>query len=296
MTVPSTYLHDFLSGRKLSSLFLFEDSTPLQSSVSLWPTMCKHLCEQFSCLIVQSELPGSSSPDTLPLIEKVSFWDFPSAIDCLAEVRKRISNMQPNSKPWVIFFENMDSFLLDCPPDLSIIEWARLISSHLLSLSKNPSTVSVIYSLNIYKSSDGEITFMSSEVKEIFEFSATTCIRLFPSNASNKFDAAFWHRRTFNSICKSIRTPSQVAPSNKPTTSGICRIVIDPKTQLIVNCINLVATKNAPDELVNPTLPISNVVPPYQPPTQSLSECKIEYEPDAFDDLDEEDPDDDLDI
>ncbi|EUB57922.1 hypothetical protein EGR_07192 [Echinococcus granulosus] len=317
MTVPSVHLLDILGGRKLSSFLLFEDSFPLVSCFSIWPTLCKRLCEQYTCLIVRSELPGSPLPSQLPsTIQKIDFWDFPCALDCLKEVGNRVSTTPPDSPLWVIFFENMDAFLMDCPSDHEIGNWASLILSHLLSFATNHSIASVICSLNIYKAPNVEITSSSEQVRDIFESYATTCVRLTPTDNRNILEADFWHRRTLDSICKSVRLISTLAPHNKPAVSGLCQITLDPKTRIIVSCSasTVIEKVKEPESLPTSTFKLTasqteieakqKVVLPYHaavntsvdPSTLPLPESTIDYVPDVFDDIDEDDPDDDLDI
>lgn len=317
MTVPSVNLFDVLGGRRLSSFLLFEDSVPLLSCLSAWPTLCKRLCEQNMCLIVRSELPGSPLPSQLPsAVEKIDFWDFPSALDCLNEVDNRVSAKPSHSRPWVIFFESMDAFLLDCPSEYEIGDWAGMILARLLSFVTKQSTASVICSLNIYKSPNGEISWSSEQVRDVFEAYATTCVRLTPTTNENILEADFWHRRTLDSICKSVRLVSTLAPSNKPAVSGLCQVTLDPKTHTIVSCsIPAVNEKvKQPETLPTSTFNLTpsqaeieakqRVVLPYRTAvnatvdlsTSPLPGSTIEYEPDAFDDIDEDDPDDDLDI
>ncbi|VDK22610.1 unnamed protein product [Taenia asiatica] len=317
MTVPSVNLFDILGGRRLSSFLLFEDSVPLLSCFSVWPTLCKRLCEQYMCLIVRSELPGSPLPSQLPsAIEKIDFWDFPSALDCLKEVDNRVSAKPSDSRLWVIFFENMDAFLMDCPSDCEINDWIGTILSYLFSFITKQSTVSVICSLNIYKAPNGGISWSSEQIRDVFESYATTCVRLIPTTKENILEADFWHRRTLDSICKSVRLISTLAPSNKPAVSGLCHVTLDSKTHAIVSCSISAANEKVkqPQTLPTSTFKLTasqaeieakqRVVLPYRAAanagvdlsTPPLSESTIEYEPDAFDDIDEDDPDDDLEI
>ncbi|KAM7542193.1 hypothetical protein Aperf_G00000005469 [Anoplocephala perfoliata] len=307
MTLPSSRLFDILNGSQLSSFLLLEDSIPYTSCSYFWPTLLKRLGVNYKCLILRTELPGCNLPCSIPPgAEEISFWQFENVPDFFKAVENKISFKSPGSRPWAIFFESLDAFLNECPREHDITDWGRLVSSRILSLTISPSVATTICSVNLYKSPSGELSWCSEQVKEIFEFSASTCVRVISTPSPTQIDVAFWHRRTLDSMCKGIRLFPDLPPTNKPAVSGLCRLTLDSQGGTIIGSRDI----EKPNDEVMPTstfkLTLSEeemeakrkVILPYMsainPPASSA--INIDYEPDEFDDLDDEDPDDDLDI
>ncbi|KAL5105530.1 hypothetical protein TcWFU_007244 [Taenia crassiceps] len=202
------------------------------------------------------------------------------------------------------------------PIYLTYLRWTNESPLNFWIFAPGQSTASIICSLNLYKAPNGEISWSSEQIRDVFESYATTCVRLTATDKESMLEADFWHRRTLDSVFKSVCPVSTHAPSNKPTVSGLCQITLDPKTHTIVSCSlsAMNAKMQQPETLPSSTFKLTasqaeieakqRVVLPYQAAananvdlsTPSLPECTIEYEPDAFDDVDEDDPDDDLDI
>lgn len=311
MTVPSSRLFDILSGSQLSSLLLFEDSIPYTSCSYFWPSLLKQLSKKYRCLIVHAELPGSKLPCNIPSsAEEISFWDFRNVSDFFTGVENRISIPSSDSRPWAIFFESLDAFLRECPYERMITDWSRLISSRLLSLAISSSAATVICSLNLYKIPNGELSWYSEQVKEIFEFFASTCVKCISTPSPTQIQVAFWHRRTFDSVCKGVRLFPDLPPTNKPAISGLCRLTLDSRGGTIISFsdIETLAEKSNEEAMPTSTFKLTvteeemeakqKVILPYLSAINApaSSAIKIDYEPDEFDDLDDEDPDDDLDI
>ncbi|KAM3178846.1 hypothetical protein ACTXT7_001740 [Hymenolepis weldensis] len=307
MTVPSTHFFDILNGTKLSSLLLIEETLPKSSHSFIWPTLLKRLSDRYKILIVYTELPGTKSPYVVPSsAEIISFWDFEAVPNFFKAIEDRISG----SRSWVILFESLDALLNLCPSDWDICDWSRLISSYLYSLATYSSVATVVCTLNLYTYSDGEITCASESVSKVFESLASTCVRLSSKCIPTQIDVSFWHRRTLDSVCKAIRMFPEIPPTNKPAISGRCRLKLDSPAGVIVSCLSMGTQIEKTTEEVFPTSSFKltvteeemkakqKVVLPYTSAINAsiASEMKIDYEPDEFDDIDDEDPDDDLDI
>ncbi|VDD82057.1 unnamed protein product [Mesocestoides corti] len=211
----------------------------------------------------------------------------------------------------------MDAFLMDCPPDYELNDWARHLSSYAFTLAVSRCTASVVCSINVSETASSKYTWASGQVQEAFEFCATTCVRFKPAEKSNQLEAEFWHRRTADSIYRSVKQPATLVPSNKPAISANCQITVCPKTHALLNC-SVISSKvdkgDAGGSLPSSTFNLTpsereieerkKVVLPYKTAANvqlsttisSLPENTIEYDPDAFDDIDDDDPDDDLDI
>nr|CDS27294.1 expressed conserved protein [Hymenolepis microstoma] len=304
MTVPSTHLFDILNGGKLSSLLLIEETLPKSSHYFVWPTLLKRLSDKHNILVIFTELPGTKSPYVLPSsAEGISFWDYETVQDLFKAIEDRISG----SSLWVILFESLDGLLDLCPSDRYICDWSRLLQSYFYSLATCSSVASVVLTLTLYTHFDGEITCASRSLSQIFESLATTCVRLCSKCISTQIDVSFWHRRTLDSVCKAIRMFPDIPPANKLAVSGRCRLKLDSPAGVIVSCSSL----GTQTEKIEEPLPTSSfkltvtdeemkakqkIVLPYTSAINApiASEMKIDYEPDEFDDIDDEDPDDDL--
>ncbi|VDO01009.1 unnamed protein product [Rodentolepis nana] len=304
MTVPSTHLFDILNGSKLSSLLLIEEALPKSSHYFVWPTLLKRLCGRHKILIIYTELPGTKSSYIAPSsAEGISFYDYETVPDLFKAIEDRISG----SGSWVILFESLDALLKLCPSDSFICDWGRLLSSYFYSLATCSSVSMVVLTLTLYTYGDGEITCASRSLSQIFESLASTCVRLSSKCISTQIDVSFWHRRTLDSVCKSIRMFPDVPPANKLAVSGLCRLKLDSPAGVIVSCSSI----GTQVEKIEESLPTSSfkltvteeemeakqkVVLPYTSAINApiASEMKVDYEPDEFDDIDDEDPDDDL--
>lgn len=316
MAVPATQLFDLLKGRKLSSLMLLENASPFTSSYTIWAGLCKQLCEKYSCLVVRTELPGNRFPPLPPSIKQLNLFDFEGSFACLKAVHGLTSSKPSDDRQFVVFFESIDGFLLDCPSEVHFGHWCRQLASYMTLIAASQFAASVVCSFNTVKHLSGELTWTSEVLCNVFEDCAATCVKLSPAwNNVNQIGARFWHRRTQESIYKSVRQPGIVAPSNKPTVSAECCLIIDPSSQNILNCI-LASSKREPVIAIDSgMIPASTfklslsqkeiedrqkVVLPYKTSAQlepcKETECKIEYDADEFDDIDDEDPDDDLEI
>nr|VZI01550.1 unnamed protein product [Spirometra erinaceieuropaei] len=329
MTVPSTYLLDLLAGRKQSSFVLLADSDTCDAKSCLWPCLYKATCDMFKYLIVRSEVFGLQSPGLPSTLEQsakvVNSSTFANASACLDAVEMEVSRPADDGgkRYWVVVFDNLDNFLLDGYDGgggCQMRDWIYQLAARLAVISTTRHVASLICGIKLYSESFG-LTAGSECLLDVFKSVATTFLGFQTITRENDrvclLSADFWHRRTKDAVLKSAKQPTAL-PTNKPALSDRCEICLNLESLAVLHCRPTVdrglGKEDDPGLESQPVLPSSTfrlsltpaeaadrqkVVLPFKANANtgpSNDECRIDYEPDVYDDFDDEDPDDDLDI
>lgn len=284
----------------------------------------------YKYLIVRSEAVGLQSPSLPSILEQsakvVNSGTFPNASACLDAVQVEVSKPPDagGKHCWVVVFDNLDNFLLDGGDDSScqLREWIYQLAARLALISTTRYVASLLCGIKLYSDSFG-LTAGSECLLDVLKSVSTTFLGFQTSIRENDrirlLSADFWHRRTKDAVLKSVKQSSAL-PTNKPAISDRCEICLDLESLAVLHCKPTVTTKLSEEDglrqglesqAVHPTSTFrlsltpaevadrKKVVLPFMANANAGSsndECKIDYDPDVYDDFDDEDPDDDLDI
>ncbi|KAA3674092.1 uncharacterized protein DEA37_0009889 [Paragonimus westermani] len=317
---------DLLKNKIPSRFLCVVDDSYRGSAEFLWHCMLREALLFSPCLIVSSGLYSYERELKASCFSsKCLMMDDFDDIDSLLEVlRKNIS-----STPEVphcslhILIDCLSWFLLDCPSDFEFEFWTRHVIAVLFAMSLHPCVRRITVLFHPLKSRDGTLLSGSSDVVSILEQCSVTFVRCESSvlpcagNSAGRIQQAvsLWHRcalQGFYAVGK-----EQLRMVNKPTFLERVLIEIDPLNWVMLSqspkpsseIRQLSESKTQPESSFALQMTEtekqarSKVVLPYELGESKLIESEhkggeacVHYQPDCFDDLDDEDPDDDLNI
>ncbi|VDQ10812.1 unnamed protein product [Trichobilharzia regenti] len=315
---------DLLLSNIPSSFIAYIDKCPEFQSIDnwLWKCLINENSRKYACLIITSGLcdyePLENCHQSLKILHTNNYPNSEYLIDSLSKLSYTVEK-QDNQRLF-IFIESLSWFLFDCPADYEFDHWCQFIVGSLFNLSSIPNVYRIICRFHpIMDNSKGVYYGASSTTIDILEACATSVIHSSSLDKSNicrnriSQSISLFHRRSLQGECN--KSSSNMLAFNKSSFSENGIIELDTQTLRI---LKFSLHKNEPD-----FTPISNPLPQSTfELTMSESEkaarslvvlpheaarlasksgtndasCNIQYQPDCFDDLDDEDPDDDLDI
>ncbi|CAH8668866.1 hypothetical protein MS3_00003667 [Schistosoma haematobium] len=304
--------------------YIDECHMPRNNNNWLWKCLINENCEKYTCILVTSELYNyktvENSHQSLKVLHTYNYETSESLVNKLSKlscsVRKR------NDQQTFIFIESLSWFLIDCPIDYEFDYWCQFVIGSLFNLSLTPYVQRVVCNFNPVIDNSSKVYYgASSTIIDTLEAYATSVIYCqslteISNSLTNQIcqSLKLFHRRSLQGECNKCLENS--VSFNKSSFTECGTIELDTKALKILKySIN----KNEPDSLPVPSpLPKSTfnltmtesekiarsfVVLPHDAVrlsnTVEKSEspgCVIQYQPDCFDDLDDEDPDDDLHI
>ncbi|CAH8581293.1 unnamed protein product [Schistosoma turkestanicum] len=291
---------------------------------SLWKCLINENCEKYTCILVTSELYNyktlENSHQSLKILHTSNYENSESLVNKLSELSCFVEKR--DHQQIFVFIESLSWFLIDCPIDYEFDYWCQFVIGSLFNLSLAPNVNRVICKFNPIMDNYNKAYYgASSTIIDTLEAYATSviyCLSLTETSIrpTNRIyqSLKLFHRRSLQGECnKSIEN---LISFNKSSFTECGTIELDTQTLKI---LNYSVNKNEPDSLPTPdSLPKSTfnltmtesekiarslVVLPHDAvrlsntmKSDESSSCVIQYQPDCFDDLDDEDPDDDLDI
>ncbi|CAH8644174.1 unnamed protein product [Heterobilharzia americana] len=315
---------DLLFNKIPSSFIAYIDECPSSQLDDnwLWKCLINENSERYTCLLVTSGLYNyemlKNSNQSLKLLHTYNYENSEDLINSLIKLSSVVDKQ--NDRHVFIFIESLSWFLLDCPIDYEFDYWCQLVVGSLFNLSLNVHRVICQYR-PIMDSSTKVYYGASSAITDTLTACATSVIRSSPvdntsSTLPNRISQSLslFHRRSLQGEC--IRSMGNMLTFNKSSFSESGIIELDIETLKILKFLtyknelnSLPVSKPLPQSTFELTMSESEkaarnlVVLPHETirlgntiGKNEFSSCNIQYQPDCFDDLDDEDPDDDLDI
>lgn len=284
-----------------------------------WKCLINKYCEKRRTLIISSGLCDYSDlnmhQDSLIVIDTKNF-DSPKNL--LNHVSDFLGDQ--TAQPIGVFVESLSWFFIDIPEPFSFESWVNFIIASIFNISVKSTVSRLVCWFQPVKNSANVLIAYSSYIINVLESCATSrilCIPEIPTNSDTVTSGHIlqpidvWHRRSLQGEC----VESQVLFSfNKPPFTERGLIELNEKTY---EFLDFTHRKNPSETLLEDNtlkhhatfaltlsesekIARASVVLPYEinklGKDPSPDECQIHYQPDCFDDLDDEDPDDDLDI
>ncbi|KAK4474490.1 hypothetical protein MN116_001640 [Schistosoma mekongi] len=316
---------DLLFNRIPSSFIAYINECSLSHDNDNWFWKClvNENSEKYTCILVTSGLYDYKTLESSYQSLKVSYThNYADSKSLLNYLSKLSHSLRKHSDQQIfIFIESLSWFLIDCPADYEFDYWCQFIISSLFNLSLTSDVSRVICGFQPILDSSGKIYYgASSAIIDTLEAYATSVIRchLIATSTSLPTNHVYQslklvHRRSLQGECN--KTMEDLITFNKSSFTECGIIELDIKALKILRLVVI----NEPDSLpVSDTLPKSTfnltmtesekiarslLVLPHDAVRLSntvekneSASCVIQYQPDCFDDLDAEDPDEDLDI
>ncbi|KAH8866442.1 hypothetical protein KSF78_0003424 [Schistosoma japonicum] len=297
---------DLLFNRIPSSFIAYINECSLSHNNDnwLWKCLVNENSEKYTCIIVTSGLYDyktlESSHQSLKVLHTYNHADSGSLLNYLSKWSH--FHRKHNDQQVFIFIESLSWFLIDCPIDYEFDYWCQFIISSLLNLSLTSDVSRVICGFQPTLDNSGKIYYgASSAIIDTLEAYATSVIRCHLTATSTSLPTnciyqslKLFHRRTLQEcgvIELDIRALKILKFLVNNESDSLPLSVTLPKSTF--NLTMTESEKIARSLVVMPhdAVRLSNTVE-----KNDSAGCIIQYQPDCFDDLDAEDPDDDLDI
>ncbi|KAG5445940.1 hypothetical protein CSKR_109245 [Clonorchis sinensis] len=315
---------DLLSDKISSRFVALIGSSHSGSITPLWNTLIHKQMQHRPCIIVTSgELSYSCLKGDCINLHFLHTDDIDNSEGAFKKLRDIVSN-RDDSQPVCIFMECVPWFFLDCPNDFEFGFYTRHVISLMFDLAIQPMVKRLTVVFNPIQSTTGAFLSYSSDICTTLEQCATSILRCGkpnsvtsgPNECCVQLPLTVCHKRSAQHAFSHL-ADEQPSIVNKPALFE--KLVVD----IDVNLLEFVGFHRVVNDLDQPTtqrlqqqpeasfalqltdserIARAQVALPYEFAQTEISsshpvdDVQIHYQPDCFDDFDDEDPDDDLNI
>ncbi|CAL8102431.1 unnamed protein product [Calicophoron daubneyi] len=319
-TIHKIHTGDLLTDKISSRFVCLLDKCAPGSLEAFWRCILVEHSHRRPCIVVTSGLYSYDYLINCSSLTLVNTDDFDSATELLDHISALASSKSAENRGQgiYIFVEFLSWLFLDCPSVCEFKFWSQRILNRLFHLSTQAYVQRLLLAfrpLSDLKES-GPVAG-TSELLKLLERCAISHICCgTPTYKDHLGDPVgmvvqpleLWHRRALQ--WEFVQSKENFSLSNKPAFTEHVLAHIDPATWTFMKflpCSDQSREKETPEvrlpensfamNLSESEKMARDAVPlPYTPAANASNNFSISYQPDCFDDLDDEDPDDDLDM